>query len=51
MACCQKRRDNLAAVEGDLYPANCALISPCGLGFYVTRDGALTIIDKKKYGG
>ena len=51
MACCQKRRDNLAAVEGDLYPANCALISPCGLGFYVTRDGALTIIDKKNMVG
>ena len=46
MACCQDKRDTLAAIENNLYPEQVPTISTCDLNFYITRDGALTVIDK-----
>jgi hypothetical protein len=45
MACCQERRDNLAAIEGDLYQGQISLICSGDIKFYITGDGALTTVD------
>jgi hypothetical protein len=41
----------LAAIEDNLYPEQMSTISTCGLNFYITRDGALTVIDKDSMSG
>ena len=51
MACCQDKRDTLAAIEDNLYLEQMSTISTCELNFYITRDGALTVIDKDSMSG
>ena len=45
MACCQDKRDTLAAIEDYIYPWQRFIATASGLSFCVTGDGALTVID------
>jgi hypothetical protein len=47
MTCCKEKRDALAAIEKDRYYFTYRVIFSNSLTFYVTTDGALTVIDKR----
>jgi len=47
MACCQEKLDALAAIEKDCYYSTYSVIFSDSLTFYITADGALTVIDKR----
>jgi hypothetical protein len=47
MACCKEKLDALAAIEKDCDYSTYSVIFSYSLTFYMTADGALTVIDKK----